>query len=77
MTSLPASDVSAWAKAANKPSYTFSEIGSKPTTISGYGITDVYTKTQVDGLVSGVLHYKGTKATVSALPSTGNVTGDV
>ena len=29
-----------WAKAQNKPSYTFSEIGSKPTTLSGYGITD-------------------------------------
>ena len=39
-TTLPASDVYAWAKAANKPSYTFNEIGSKPTTISGYGITD-------------------------------------
>jgi len=42
-TSLPASDVSAWAKASTKPSYTFSEIGSKPTTIAGYGITDVAT----------------------------------
>lgn len=30
----------AWSKASTKPSYTFSEIGSKPTTISGYGITD-------------------------------------
>lgn len=39
-TSLPASDVSSWAKAASKPPYTFSEIGSKPTTLSGYGITD-------------------------------------
>lgn len=29
-----------WALAANKPSYNFSEIGSKPTTLSGYGITD-------------------------------------
>ena len=28
-------------------------------------------------MVSGVLHYKGTKATVSALPNSGNVTGDV
>jgi hypothetical protein len=35
-----ASDVSAWAKAAVKPSYTFAEITSKPTTLSGYGITD-------------------------------------
>lgn len=68
--------VPAWAKADTKPSYTFSEIGSKPTTISGYGITNAYTKTEVDGLVSGVLHYKGTKATTSALPSSDNVIGD-
>lgn len=39
-TSMPASDVYAWAKEANKPAYNFSEIGSKPTTLSGYGITD-------------------------------------
>jgi len=35
-----ASDVYAWAKASTKPSYSFSEIGSKPTSIAGYGITD-------------------------------------
>lgn len=38
---------------------------------------DVYTKTEVDNLVTGALHYKGTKATVAALPSTGNKTGDM
>ena len=32
--------VPSWATASSKPSYNFSEIGSKPTTISGYGITD-------------------------------------
>ena len=48
-TELPASDVYAWAKQPTKPSYTFSEIGSKPTTLSGYGITDAYTKTEADG----------------------------
>lgn len=32
--------VPAWAKAENKPSYSFSELTSHPTTISGYGITD-------------------------------------
>ena len=69
--------VPSWAKASTKPSYTFSEIGSKPTTISGYGITDAYTKTQVDELISGVLHYKGTKASVANLPTSGNTTGDV
>lgn len=30
-TSMPASDVSAWAKAASKPGYTASEVGAKPT----------------------------------------------
>lgn len=39
-SSMPASDVSAWAKAETKPSYAFSEIGSTPTTLAGYGITD-------------------------------------
>lgn len=33
-------DVPAWARAAYKPSYNFSEIESTPTTLSGYGITD-------------------------------------
>ena len=69
--------VPAWAKADTKPSYNFSEIGSTPTTINGYGITDAYTKTEVDNKVSAVLRYKGVKATVDALPSSGNVTGDV
>ena len=32
--------VPAWARASTKPSYNFSEIGSRPTTIAGYGITD-------------------------------------
>lgn len=31
-TSMPASDVPAWAKASTKPSYAWSEIGSKPST---------------------------------------------
>lgn len=29
-----------WALASSKPSYSWSEIGSKPTTLAGYGITD-------------------------------------
>lgn len=39
-TTLPASDVYAWAKASTKPSYSFSELTGKPTTLFGYGITD-------------------------------------
>ena len=38
---------------------------------------DVYTKTEVDNLVKGGLHYKGTKATVAELPSSGNKIGDM
>lgn len=49
----------------------------KSTTLAGYGITDAYTKTQVDGLVSGALHYKGSKDTYADLPTSGNSTGDV
>ena len=50
----------------------------KATTLSGYGITDAYTKTEVNGLVSGVLHYKGTKATVADVAAvTSKSIGDV
>lgn len=40
--------ISDWALEGVKPSYKFSEITNKPTTLNGYGITDAYTKTQVD-----------------------------
>lgn len=33
---------------SSKPSYAFTELTSHPTTLSGYGITDAYTKTQSD-----------------------------
>lgn len=36
-TSLPASDVKAWAKAANKPSYSWGEITNKPSTFAPAG----------------------------------------
>lgn len=54
---------------------------NKPTTLAGYGITDAMTATAIEqaisAAVSSVFSYKGTKATVSALPSSGNATGDV
>lgn len=49
----------------------------KATTLAGYGITDAYTKTQIDGMVAAGMHYKGTKASASALPTTGNQIGDL
>lgn len=48
-TTLPANDVYSWAKQPNKPSYSFDELSSHPTTLGGYGITDAYTKSDADG----------------------------
>ena len=54
---------------------------NKPTTLAGYGITDAMTATAIESAiaaaVSSIFVYKGTKATVSALPSSNNTTGDV
>ncbi|UWD54118.1 MAG: Prophage endopeptidase tail [Bacteriophage sp.] len=44
---------------AIKNSLAFSELTSKPTTISGYGITDAYTKSQVDTIAAKYLPLKG------------------
>ena len=41
-TSLPASDVYGWAKASTKPSYSWSEIGSKPSTFTPASHTHAY-----------------------------------
>lgn len=50
---------------------------AKATTLAGYGITDAYTKAEIDGKLTGAMHYKGQVASYSALPSSGNVQGDV
>lgn len=50
--------------------------GSNPTTLNGYGITDAYTKTEIDTKMTSAMHYKGSVAAVSNLPSTGNAVGD-
>lgn len=44
-TSLPASDVQAWAKASSKPAYVWTEIGSKPSTFPPAAHT--HTKSQI------------------------------
>lgn len=49
----------------------------KATTLAGYGITDAYTKDEVDEKVAGVYIYKGSVATQADLPASGNRTGDV
>jgi len=49
----------------------------KSTTLAGYGITNAYTKTEVDSKVASVFHYKGSVQTYADLPSTGQEVGDV
>ena len=44
----------------------FADITNKPTTLSGYGITDAYTKTEVDGLVQGLDPKQSVKAATTA-----------
>ena len=53
-TSLPASDVSSWAKQPNPPSYAFSDLTGHPTTLAGYGITDAATSTDLSSLETRV-----------------------
>ena len=57
------------------------EILNKPTTLAGYGITDAMTATAIEQAINTALtsafKYKGVKATVSELPTTGNTTGDI
>ena len=67
----PASDVYTWAKAATKPSYTYSEIGSTPTayslptaSITVLGGIKVGTNLSIDG--SGVLSSSYVNTTYSA-----------
>ena len=43
------------------------QILNKPTTIAGYGITDAYTKTEVDTLVASAYKFAGTVSTVSGM----------
>ena len=50
---------------------------SPATSLSGYGITDAYTKSEVDAKLTSAVKYKGTKTNYSDLPTSGNVTGDM
>ena len=45
--------ISSWALTASKPDYTWSEIGSKPTSLSGYGISDATSKTEAIPYIVG------------------------
>jgi hypothetical protein len=53
----------------------FSNITGKPTTLSGYGITDAYTQTQVNTLLSGYLPLTGGTLTGGLLGTTASFSG--
>ena len=53
----------------NTLSETVSGKADAATTISGYGITDAYTKTEVDGMVAGTFHFRGEKTAYNQLPT--------
>lgn len=44
----------------------FASVTGKPTTLSGYGITDAYTKTEVDNLVTGLDMKRSVRAATTA-----------
>ena len=48
----------------------------KATTLAGYGITDAYTKDQIDSKMTSAMHYKGSVATAANLPASNNEAGD-
>lgn len=45
------------------------EKATKSTTLAGYGITNAYTKTEVDGMVAGAFHFRGEKSAYNQLPT--------
>lgn len=42
---------------------------TKASSLTGYGITDAYTKEEVDGMVAGTFHFRGDAASYDALPT--------
>lgn len=63
LTGITATKVSGWDHASEK----IDGKADRATTIAGYGITDAYTKEQIDGKLTGALHYKSTYETFAAL----------
>ena len=77
LTSIPASGVAAGTyKSVTVGTDGRVTAGTNPTTISGFGITDAYTKTEIDQKISRGMHYKGSVQTVADMPASGNEIGD-
>ena len=57
------------------PAQSWTSLTGKPTTVSGYGITDAYTKTQVDTAVAGVTSVSGNAGTATKLATARTIAG--
>ena len=66
-SSLPASDVYSWAKASTKPSYSWSEIGSRPTKVSQFS--------NDSGYITSSASITGNAATATKLQTTRSIWG--
>lgn len=63
-TSMPASDVYSWAKASSKPSYTWSEIGNKPSTFIPSSHTHNYAgSSSAGGSANSLSYFQNTSST--------------
>lgn len=63
-TSMPASDVYAWAKASNKPSYTWDEITNKPSSFTPANHTHNYAGSKsAGGSANSLSYFKNTSTT--------------
>ena len=72
-----ASALSALEETVETLSTTVAGKADEATTLAGYGIIDAYTKTEIDGKLTSAMHYKGSVATYSALPTSGQKVGDM
>ena len=66
-SSLPASDVYSWAKASTKPSYSWSEIGSRPTKVSQF--------TNDSGYITSSANISGNAASATKLQTARTIWG--
>lgn len=73
-TSMPASDVSAWAKAANKPTYTYSEVGAAAASHS-HNVVTSGTSTTSGGFMSQTDKKKLDGVAENATANVGTITG--
>lgn len=67
-SSLPASDVYSWAKASTKPSYSWSEIGSRPTKVSQF--------TNDSGYITSSANISGNAGSATKLQTSRNLWGN-